>query len=154
MCGCRHAGRPSHTNNAQCGLFQRPSNERDPTPARLPMKRASTLIEVLMATAADDSATRRIGDSTAQWLPNWTGAWRRVQRAERLALGPRPSAIVGDLSVAQMIPINGDAKAPLFEGSELAVTFVRTAIVHNARPGLEITGSLKRPHAQGPCDGA
>src|SRR6202048_1825677 len=48
-----------------------------------------------------------------------------------------------------MIPINGDAKTPMFEGSELAVTFVRTAVGPNTRPGLEIIRLVEKADAQG-----
>jgi general secretion pathway protein J len=71
----------------------------------------------------------------------------RVQRAERLAMGL--DRIVADLSVAEMLPINGDAKTPLFEGSELAVTFLRTAVGPNARPGLEIIRLVEKADSQG-----
>jgi general secretion pathway protein J len=71
----------------------------------------------------------------------------RVQRAERLALGL--DRVVADLSVAEMIPINGDAKVPLFEGTELAVTFVRTAVGPNTRPGLEIVRLVEKADSQG-----
>jgi general secretion pathway protein J len=106
-----------------------------------------TLIEVLMATLLMTVILAALATVTAQWLPNWNRGMARVQRAERLALGL--DRIVADLSVAQMIPINGDAKAPLFEGSELAVTFVRTAIGPNARPGLEIIRLAEKADAQG-----
>ena len=84
---------------------------------------------------------------TAQWLPNWNRGMARVQRAERLAIGL--DRIVADLSVAEMMPINGDAKAPLFEGTELSVTFVRTAVGPNTRPGLEIIRLIEKAEAQG-----
>jgi len=71
----------------------------------------------------------------------------RVQRAERLALGL--DRIVADLAVAEMVPINGEAKVPLFEGSELAVTFVRTAVGPNTRPGLEIVRLVEKADSQG-----
>ena len=48
-----------------------------------------------------------------------------------------------------MIPINGDAKVPLFEGSELSVTFVRTAVGPNTRPGLEIIRLIEKADSQG-----
>ena len=51
--------------------------------------------------------------------------------------------------VAEMIPVNSDAKAPLFEGSELAVTFLRTAVGPNARPGLEIIRLVEKADSQG-----
>jgi general secretion pathway protein J len=71
----------------------------------------------------------------------------RVARAERLAIGLE--RIAADLSVAEMIPINADVKAPLFEGAELSVTFVRTAVGPNSRPGLEIIRLIEKSDAQG-----
>ena len=106
-----------------------------------------TLIEVLMATLLMTVILAALATVTAQWLPNWNRGMARVQRAERLAMGL--DRIVTDLSVAEMIPINGDAKAPLFEGSELAVTFVRTAVGPNARPGLEIVRLVEKADNQG-----
>ena len=71
-------------------------------------------------------------------------------RAARRAAGDRAwSASLADLSVAEMMPINGDAKAPLFEGSELSVTFVRTAVGPNTRPGLEIIRLIEKADDQG-----
>ena len=106
-----------------------------------------TLIEVLMATLLMTIILAALATVTAQWLPNWNRGMARVQRAERLAMGL--DRIAADLSVAEMIPLNGDAKAPLFEGSELAVTFVRTAVGPNARPGLEIVRLVEKADSQG-----
>jgi general secretion pathway protein J len=106
-----------------------------------------TLIEVLMATLLMTVILAALATVTAQWLPNWNRGMARVQRAERLALGLE--RIAADLSVAEMIPINSDAKTPLFEGSELAVTFVRTAVGPNARPGLEIVRFIEKADDQG-----
>jgi general secretion pathway protein J len=41
------------------------------------------------------------------------------------------------LTAAEFIPPSGDAKGPLFEGAALSVTFVRSALGPNTRPGLE-----------------
>ncbi len=106
-----------------------------------------TLIEVLVATLLMTVILAALATVTAQWLPNWNRGMAHVQRAERLAMGV--DRIVADLSVAKMIPMNGDAKTPLFEGSELAVTFVRTAVGPNARPGLEIIRFIEKGDAQG-----
>jgi general secretion pathway protein J len=106
-----------------------------------------TLIEVLMATLLMTVILAALVTVTAQWLPNWNKGMARVQRAERLAMGL--DRIVADLSVAEMIPSNGDAKMPLFEGAELAVTFVRTAVGPNARPGLEIIRFIEKADSQG-----
>jgi len=106
-----------------------------------------TLIEVLMATLLMTVILAALATVTSQWLPNWNRGMTRVQRAERLALGL--DRIVADLSVAEMIPMSGDARTPLFEGSELAVTFVRTAVGPNTRPGLEIVRLVEKADNQG-----
>ena len=117
-------------------------------PPRVPAGEAGfTLIEVLVATLLMTVILAALATVTAQWLPNWNRGMARVQRAERLALGL--DRVVADLSVAEMMPINGDAKVPLFEGTELAVTFVRTAVGPNMRPGLEIVRLVEKADSQG-----
>jgi len=106
-----------------------------------------TLIEVLAATLLMTMILAALGTVTAQWMPNWNRGMARVQRAERLALGL--DRIVADLTVAEMVPINSDARVPLFEGSELAVTFVRTAVGPQTRPGLEIIRLVEKADSQG-----
>jgi general secretion pathway protein J len=106
-----------------------------------------TLIEVLMATLLMTVILGALATVTAQWLPNWNRGMARVQRAERLAIGIE--RIAADLSVAEMLPLNGAGKRPLFEGSELSVTFVRTAVGPNARPGLEIIRLIEKADDQG-----
>jgi general secretion pathway protein J len=106
-----------------------------------------TLIEVLMATLLMTVILGALATVTAQWLPNWNRGMARVQRAERLAIGLE--RIAADLSVAEMIPINGDTRMPLFEGAELSVTFVRTAVGPNTRPGLEIIRLIEKADEQG-----
>ena len=106
-----------------------------------------TLIEVLMATLLMTVILGALATVTAQWLPNWNRGMARVQRSERLALGLE--RIAADLSVAEMIPLNADTKAPLFEGSELSVTFVRTAVGPSTRPGLEIVRLVEKADSQG-----
>jgi general secretion pathway protein J len=106
-----------------------------------------TLLEVLLATLLMTVILGALATVTAQWLPNWNRGIARVQRAERLATGL--DRIVGDLSVAEQIAVNGDAKAPLFDGAELSVTFLRTAIGPSARPGLEFIRLIEKADAQG-----
>jgi general secretion pathway protein J len=106
-----------------------------------------TLIEVLLATLLMTVILAALATLTSQWLPNWNRGMARVQRAERLAIGLE--RIAADLSVAEMMPGNGDAKVPLFEGGELSVTFVRTAVGPNTRPGLEIIRLIEKADAQG-----
>src|SRR6202171_4965193 len=52
-----------------------------------------------------------------------------------------PRAILGpatDRAAPKCVPASRDARHPLFEGSELSVTFVRTALGPNAGPGLDV----------------
>ena len=67
-----------------------------------------TLIEVLMATLLMTVILAALATVTAQWLPNWNRGIARVQRAERLAMGL--DRMAADLSVAEMMPVNADAK--------------------------------------------
>ena len=120
---------------------------RTPSRPALADQAGFTLIEVLVATLLMTVILAALATVTAQWLPNWNRGMARVQRAERLALGL--DRIVADLSVAEMVPVNGDARVPLFEGSELAVTFVRTAVGPNTRPGLEIIRLTEKSDSQG-----
>lgn len=108
--------------------------------ARARRARASTagftLIETLIVTAMMAAIVMAIATVTAQWLPNWNRGFARVQQSDLLALGLE--RIIADLSAAQFIPPNRAAKDPLFEGSELSVTFVRSAIGPNTSRGLEV----------------
>jgi general secretion pathway protein J len=106
-----------------------------------------TLIEVLLATLLMTVILAGLATITAQWLPNWNRGMARVARGERLAIGLERMA--ADLSVAEMIPANADTRAPLFEGNELSVTFVRTAVGPNTRPGLEIIRFIEKGDSQG-----
>lgn len=106
-----------------------------------------TLLEVLLATLLMTVILAALATVTAQWLPNWSRGIARVQRAERLATGL--DRIVADLSVAEQMTVNGDARAPLFEGAELSVTFLRTALGPSARPGLEFIRLIEKADAKG-----
>src|SRR5689334_8820458 len=46
--------------------------------------------------------------------------------------------IVADLAAAEFVPANRASKKPLFEGTALAVTFVRTALGPNVGSGLDV----------------
>ncbi|MGY8668363.1 hypothetical protein Q3C01_39170 [Bradyrhizobium sp. UFLA05-109] len=106
-----------------------------------------TLLEVLLATLLMTVILAALATVTAQWLPNWNRGIARVQRAERVATGL--DRIVADLSVAEQLPMNADSRTPLFEASELAVTFVRTALGPNVHPGLEIVRLIEKADARG-----
>ena len=95
-----------------------------------------TLIETLIATAMMVAVLGALATVTAQWLPNWNRGFARVQRSDLLALGLE--RIVADLAAAEFVRPNGQSKEPLFEGAELSVTFVRSALGPNSSRGLEI----------------
>ena len=95
-----------------------------------------TLIETLIAVAMMVAIIAALATVTAQWLPNWNRGFARVQRSELLALGLE--RIVADIAAAEFIPPHGLTKDPLFEGAELSVTFVRSAIGPNTSRGLEV----------------
>jgi general secretion pathway protein J len=102
-----------------------------------------SLIETLIATALMVAILAALATVTAQWLPNWNRGFVRVQRTELLSLG------IADLAAAQYVPAHYATHKPLFEGRELSVTFVRTAIGPNSPPGLEIVRLAEAADAKG-----
>jgi len=106
-----------------------------------------TLIETLIATALMVATLAALATITAQWLPNWNRGFVRVQRTELLSLGLE--RVVADLAAAEYVPAHYATKHPLFEGRELAVTFVRTAIAPDVPPGLEIVRLAEAADARG-----
>jgi len=106
-----------------------------------------TLIETLIATALMVAILAALATVTAQWLPNWNRGFVRVQRTELLSLGIERT--VADLAAAQYVPAHYATRKPLFEGRELAVTFVRAAIGPNSPPGLEIVRLAEAADARG-----
>ena len=106
-----------------------------------------TLIETLIATALMVAILAALATVTAQWLPNWNRGFVRVQRTELLSLGIE--RVVADLTAAQYVPAHYATRKPLFEGRELSVIFVRTAIGPNSPPGLEIVRLAEAADARG-----
>jgi len=95
-----------------------------------------TLIETIAALALMGLVLSALASITAQWLPNWNRGVDRLQRGEAVAVALQ--RIAADLAAAEYVPANRESRHPLFEGSELSVTFVRTAIGPNAGPGLDV----------------
>lgn len=106
-----------------------------------------TLVEALVATILMGLVISALAIITVQWLPNWNRGFARVQRSELLAVAL--DRIVADLAAAEFVPANGETKHPLFDGSDLSVTFVRTALGPNTPPGLEIVRLAEIPDSQG-----
>jgi prepilin-type N-terminal cleavage/methylation domain-containing protein len=95
-----------------------------------------SLIETLVAMALMGLVLSALANITAQWLPNWNRGLERIQRSELIGIALQ--RIGADLAAAEYVSANRDARHPLFEGSELSVTFVRTALGPNAGPGLDV----------------
>lgn len=107
-----------------------------------------TLIEALVAVALMGLILSALATVTAQWLPNWNRGLLRVQRNEQVAIAL--DRLVADLSAAEFVSGNRVNRAPLFVGSELAVSFVRSAIGPNNRPGLEFVQIAESADSDGP----
>jgi general secretion pathway protein J len=99
-------------------------------------ERGFTLIETLVALALMGLVLSALANITAQWLPNWNRGLDRIQRSELISIALQ--RIGDDLAAAEYVPANRGEKRPLFEGSELSVTFVRTALGPNVGPGLDV----------------
>jgi general secretion pathway protein J len=95
-----------------------------------------TLIEAIVALALMGLVLAALANITAQWLPNWNRGVGRIQREE--AIGTALQRIAADLAAAEYVPANRDSHRPLFDGSELSITFVRTAMGPNIGPGLDV----------------
>src|SRR5271169_4337995 len=95
-----------------------------------------TLIETLVALALMGLVLSALANLTAQWLPNWNRGLARIQRSELIGIALQ--RIGADLAAAEYVPASRGERRPLFDGSELSVTFVRTALGPNAGPGLDV----------------
>ena len=107
-----------------------------------------TLVEALVATLLMGMILAALATVTAQWLPNWNRGFVRVQRAELLSIAIE--RLAADFAAAEFVPPNRKTDHPLFEGTELSATFVRSAIGPNTRSGLEIVRIAESADQQGP----
>ncbi len=107
-----------------------------------------TLLETLLATALFLIVIAALATVTGQWLPSWDHGIVRVQRTEHLALGLE--RIMADVAAAQFISPNATAKRPVFDGTELSVIMVRSAVGPNAQPGLEYVRFAEIASERGP----
>jgi general secretion pathway protein J len=95
-----------------------------------------TLIEALAALVLTGLVLSALATITAQWLPNWNRGFDRIQRNELVGISMQ--RIAADLAAAEYVPPNRDQRKPLFDGSALSVTFVRTALGPNVGVGLDV----------------
>lgn len=107
-----------------------------------------TLVEALVATVLMGMILAALATVTAQWLPNWNRGFVRVQRAELLAIAIE--RLAADFAAAEFAPPSRKTDHPLFEGTELSATFVRSAIGPNTRSGLEVVRISESSDRQGP----
>jgi general secretion pathway protein J len=108
------------------------------------MKRANSdasvagfsLIEAMATLALTAIIILALSSVSGQWLPNWRRGFVDLQRADLLGVGLE--RLVDDLSAAEYVTRSAGAPAPLFEGDESSVMFVRSAIGPDAYPHLEV----------------
>jgi general secretion pathway protein J len=106
-----------------------------------------TLIEALISTVLMASILSALAVITAQWMPNWNHGFAHVQQSELASRGLE--RLVADLTAAEFIPPTGNATGPLFYGEALSVTFIRSAVGPNTRPGLEFVQIGETADARG-----
>ncbi|HEY4926713.1 MAG TPA: hypothetical protein VII20_20065 [Roseiarcus sp.] len=95
-----------------------------------------TLLEAMLSLALTAAIVSALATVTAQWLPNWRHSFADLQRTDLLSLGLE--RIASDISSAEYVTPNGATPEVLFDGKELSVTFVRSAIGPDSQPHLEI----------------
>lgn len=95
-----------------------------------------SLLEALAALFLMGLIMSALARLTSQWMPGWDRGFERIQRSEAVSIAlERMSA---DLGVAEFLRPDRDAKQILFDGSDTAVTFVRSAVGPNVGPGLDV----------------
>jgi general secretion pathway protein J len=95
-----------------------------------------TLLETMLSLALVAAIVAALAAVTAQWLPNWRHSFADLQRADLLSLGLE--RIASDISSAEYVTPSSATPEVLFDGKELSVTFVRSAIGPDSHPHLEI----------------
>ncbi|WP_454646373.1 PulJ/GspJ family protein [Bradyrhizobium liaoningense] len=93
-----------------------------------------TLFEALVALALMGLIMGALASVTSQWLPSWNRGIVRAQLSEGVAIAL--DRLATDLSAAEYVTRTDNT--PLFRGTEQSVTFVRSVLGPNSRPGLEI----------------
>lgn len=113
-----------------------PAVLRVPTRSAWTDRSGFTLVEAMLATMLMAVIMGVLATVTAQWLPNWDRGFLRMQRIELLSSGL--DRLVADLAAAEFVSVAGPNENPVFDGSALSVTFVRTALGPNSVTGLEV----------------
>ena len=106
-----------------------------------------SLLEALVSVALMGMLLAILATVTGHWMAHWKTGFDRVQAADLIGLGV--DRIAADLASAQYVSLGDDAARTFFEGTELSVTFVRSAIGPNASAGLEIVRLSEDEDARG-----
>jgi general secretion pathway protein J len=107
-----------------------------------------TLIEALLATLLMAIIMGALAQVTSQWLRNWNRGFARIQSEDLLAAGL--DRLVADVASAEIIAASA-TNMPMFDGTEFAVMFVRTAVGPNTFTGLEAVRIEEASDNRGPA---
>jgi general secretion pathway protein J len=108
-----------------------------------------TLIEAMLTMALMVFVIGALATMTREWLRNWDRGFARVQRVDLWAAGL--DRLMADLSAAEYVSGGGADALPYFDGSERAVTFIRTAVGPNASTSLEVVRIADEADDRGPA---
>jgi general secretion pathway protein J len=108
-----------------------------------------TLVEALASTLLMTIILAALATITAQWLPSWDRGFARLQRGGVLAASLE--RLTNDIAAAQYVSAGTANDPPLFDGSELSVTFVRTTLAPNTTTGLEVVRLAEDGSEHGPA---
>ncbi len=108
-----------------------------------------TLVEALVATLLMGFILAALATVTGQWIPGWNRGLAGLQRTELAAEGL--DRLTDDLAEAEFITTGPGNGAPLFDGSELSVVFVRTKLAPNGGPGIEVVRLAETSSENGPA---
>jgi general secretion pathway protein J len=114
--------------------------------AALPAHAGFTLISAARD-RADGRDPGRDRDRDGAMVAELNRGFERVQRVELLAAGLE--RIVADIAAAEFVTAGANIRQPIFDGTELSVTFLRTALGPNTRPGLELVRIGEVPGERG-----
>lgn len=123
-----------------------------------------TLVEALLATLLMSLIMAALATVTAQWMPSWDRGVERLQRVEAVGLGL--DRLAADLAAAEFVSagpgvapgggasgtpgVGASIDAPIFDGGELSVVFVRTTLSPNGGTGLEVVRIAETSDDRGP----
>jgi len=108
-----------------------------------------TLLEAMLATVLMVMVLGALATMTTQWLGNWSRGFARVQRVDLWAAGLE--RLMADLAAAEVISAGEDKDMPVFDGSDQAITFVRTSLGPNSPTSLEVVRIADGTDDRGPA---